>query len=102
MTVLRYFFKRLRALWRPDDIHDEISEEMRFHIELRTEENVRRGMSPEEARQDARQRFGHLAQIEEMGYEVRGGGGFETLWQDLRGGFRRLRKHPSLTLTVVL
>jgi len=49
MTVLRYFFRRLRALWRSDEIHDEIAEEMRFHIELRAEENVRRGMTPEEA-----------------------------------------------------
>jgi len=41
MTVLRYLFRRLRALWRSEEDHDEISEEIRFHIELRAE-NVRR------------------------------------------------------------
>ena len=75
MTALRYFFKRLRALWRPDDIHDEISEEMRFHIELRAEENLRRGMTPEEARREAERQFGRFDRIKDEGYGVRVGRG---------------------------
>ena len=102
MTVLRYFFKRLRALWRPDDIHDEISEEMRFHIELRAEENVRRRMTPEEARRKAEQQFGHLDHIKEEGYDVRGGRWLEATWQDLRYGVRMLLKSKMYTLVAVL
>src|SRR5262245_50738925 len=102
MTVLRYFFKRLRALWRPDDIHDEISEEMRFHIELRAEENVRRGMMPEEARRKAEQQFGRLDRIKEEGYDVRGGRWLEATWQDLRYGARMLMKNPGFTMAAVL
>ncbi|HEY6400201.1 MAG TPA: ABC transporter permease, partial [Blastocatellia bacterium] len=101
MTVLRYFFNRLRALWRPDDIHDEISEEMRFHIELRAEENVRRGMTPEEARRKAEQQFGRLDRIKEEGYDVRGGRWLEATWQDFRYGARMLVKHPGFTLVAV-
>jgi putative ABC transport system permease protein len=102
MTVLRYFFKRLRALWRPDDIHDEISEEMRFHIELRAEENVRSGMMPQEARRKAEQQFGRLDRIKEEGYDVRGGRWLEATWQDLRYGARMLMKQPGFTLIAVI
>ena len=51
---------RLRALWDSDAVHREIDEEMRFHIEMRTEENIRAGMPPEEARREAERCFGGL------------------------------------------
>ena len=102
MTVLRYFFRRLRALWRSDEIHDEIAEEMRFHIELRAEENVRCGMAPEEARREAERQFGRFSRIKEQGYDVRGGRWLEATWQDLRYGARTLLKRPGFTLAAVL
>ena len=69
MAWRRLFLDRLRALRDSDAVHREIDEEMRFHIEMRTEENLRRGMSPDEARRDAERRFGRLTRIKEMGYE---------------------------------
>lgn len=93
---------RLRALWDSDAVHGEIDEEMRFHIDMRTEENVRRGMTPEEARQDAERRFGRLTRIKEMGYEVRGGGLMESFWNDLRYGARALRRNPRFTCVAIV
>src|SRR5882724_7144241 len=96
------FLARLRALRHSDAVHREIDEEVSFHLDMRTEENVRKGMSPQEARQEAEKRFGRLTRIKEMGYEVRGGGWLETLWQDLHYGLRTLRQNPVFTLIAVV
>jgi hypothetical protein len=55
-------------LWRSSHIHDEIAEGLRFHIDQRTDENRRSGMSPDDARTDALRRFGPRLQIREQGY----------------------------------
>src|SRR5262245_64403509 len=102
MARLKSFYRRLRALWRSEEIHAEIAEEMRFHIARRAEENVRSGMTPEEARREAERRFGHFGRIKEQGYDVRGGGGLEAALQDLRYGARTLLKTPGFTAVAVL
>jgi putative ABC transport system permease protein len=99
---LRNLYRRARALLRSEAIHHEIDEEMRFHIDMRTEENVRAGMTPEEARRDAERRFGRLTRVKEQGYEVRGGRWLEAFWRDCRYGARSLRKSPGFTLVAVL
>jgi predicted permease len=102
MTWLKTFAARLRAVWNSEKVHQEIDEEMQFHIRMRTQENIERGMSPDDARRNAEERFGNTGRIKEQGWDVRGGGWLETLWQDLRYGARMLRKHPGFSLMAVL
>ena len=99
---LKNFLRRVRGLWLSEMIHKEIGDELQFHIDMRVEENIRRGMSPDEARWNAERRFGNLTRIKEQGYDVRGGRRLETVWQDLCYGGRVLVKNPFFTLVAVL
>ena len=102
MARLKTLAARLRALWNNEAVHQDIDEELQIHIRMRTQENIERGMSPEDARRDAEQRFGNTAHIKDRGWDVRGGGWLEAFWQDVRYGARMLRKHPGFSLMAVI
>src|SRR5215468_8411594 len=93
---------RLRALFRRESVLRDIEEELLVHVEMETETNIKRGMPPDEARAAALKSFGALVRNAERGYDIRGGGWLETLWQDLRFGARMLVKQPGFTLIAVI
>ena len=102
MEWFNILMARLRALFRRESVLRDIDEELRVHVEMETETNIKRGMAPDEARDAAMKSFGNLSWNAERGYDIRGGGWLETLWQDLRYGVRMLMKQPGFTLIAVI
>src|SRR5499426_4444083 len=93
---------KLRALLRKSEMERELDEELRRHIEQQTEQNIRLGMNPEEARHVALNAFGGVEQAKERSRDARGVRWIEELWQDLRYGVRMLVKAPNYTLIAVI
>lgn len=93
---------RLRALFFKSRMEEELSEEVRFHLEREIEQNLARGMSPEEARAAASRSFGGVAQVQERCRDERGVRLLEELWHNLRHSSRMLLKNPGFTAISVL
>jgi predicted permease len=95
-------WKRLIALLRGEELDRGLHAEVRFHIDMETEKNVRLGMSPAEARQKALRSFGPMEKHKEDTREARGVSWFEHVIADLKYGARALFKHPGYALLAVL
>ncbi len=92
----------LRSLFRKQQMEQELDEELRFHLERQTAENIKTGMSPEEAHRAARLELGGVEQVKMKVREVRMGRILEELWQDVRFGIRMLARNPGFTAVAVL
>src|SRR5687767_6113464 len=102
MAMLNRLKLRLRALFFKSKMEEELDEEVRFHLEREIEENIARGMSPEEARYAALRSFGGIERVKEESRDERGIRLLDEVWQDLRYGARMLVKQPSFTFIAVL
>ena len=88
-------------IFRRDKIYNDLSEEIRLHIEERTEQLIREGMSAKEAARQARLAFGNAALLEERSREVWQWPTLESIWADLRFSLRQLRRSRGITLAAV-
>jgi macrolide transport system ATP-binding/permease protein len=102
MEWLRIVMSRCAALFRAKKLDADLDEELRAHIELAAEENIRRGMTAEEARMEALRVFGGVTQTREAYRVQRGVPWMETLVWDVRYGLRQLLRDRGFTLTVMV
>src|SRR5689334_18765718 len=97
MNWLWQMLQRLRSSFTHAQMDRELDAEMESHLAMAIEENMKRGMSKQEAWRQARIRFGGLEQAKQQQREARGFQGVDILWLDLRYTFRTMRRDLLFT-----
>jgi macrolide transport system ATP-binding/permease protein len=93
---------RLRSRFRREQVDQELSDELRDHLEQQIKVNLAAGMSPEDARYAALLAMGGMTQIEQQCRDARGGNVMENLVQDFRYGVRQLWRSPGFSVLAIL
>jgi len=102
MRRIRAWFLRLGGLFGRERQERELAEELESHLQMHIDDNLRRGMTPVEARRDALLKLGGVESTKESYRDRRGVPWLETLVQDVRYGARMLRKNSGFTVVAVL
>jgi hypothetical protein len=96
-TALEHITARVLAFFRVRDLDRDFDQELDSHVAMLTEENIRRGMSHEDARRAALMRVGAGASMRDQHRDARGLPALETIWRDVRYALRMLSRAPGFT-----
>ena len=91
-----------KKFFRRKQWDEERAQELAAHLQIEADENVSRGMLPEEACYAANRKLGNTTQIREEIFHMNSIGFLEILWQDVRFGARMLRKKSGFTVAAVM
>jgi predicted permease len=102
MTWLRLFIHRLCGLFLKRKMERDLEDEIRSHLDMQIEDNLRLGMSPDEARYEARRKFGGVEQVKKNYRDRRSLPIVDSTLQDLRYSLRMLLKRKGFTAVAAL
>src|SRR5579864_1448552 len=100
--LLQTSLHRITSLFRRRDLEADLNAEVHSHLEMAVDLNMRKGMSAEDARRQALIGFGGVENVKELYREQIGLPMIETILQDIRFGFRMLRRSPGFSLLAIL
>ena len=102
MISVRDLLARISSFFRKRELDRELDAELAAHLEMSIEDNLKRGMSPEEARRSALISLGGVQATKELHRDSRGLPALETILQDIRYSFRTLRRDAGLAVFAIL
>ncbi len=102
MDWIRILISRCTGFFLRARLDDDLDEELQSHIDLAIDENLKQGMSQQQAQTAALRRFGGITQTREQYRAERGLPFLEAIWHDLKFGVRHLRKSPGFTIAAVM
>ena len=101
MIGLRHVFARIRALFTSRALDEDFAQELESHLEMLTEDNLRRGMTPIEARRQAAITLGNASSLQSRHRDVRGFRPLDEMVQDLRFAVRLMRKERWVSAAAI-
>jgi putative ABC transport system permease protein len=102
MKLWSRFVSALRNLFRKQQVESQLDDEVHAYVDMLAEERTAAGMSASEARRTALVDFGGIEQVKQAVRDHRAGTDLELLWQDVRFGFRQVRRNPGFTWTAIV
>ncbi|HEU0177638.1 MAG TPA: ABC transporter permease, partial [Blastocatellia bacterium] len=102
MAKFRSLASRFSALFRRRELGRRIDEEIQFHIQMETEENIRRGMDPPDAQAAARSKVGNITHVTEEVYRMNTLSFLEEIARNVRFSLRTLRRNPGFAAAAIL
>ena len=102
MAAFRQFVARLRAFFHGGELDRDFAQEMAAHLEMATEENIRKGMTPDDARRQASLRLGGATSLQSRHRDTRGFRPIDEIAQDLRFAVRLLLKEKWFSAAAIV
>jgi predicted permease len=102
MSLIGEWKRRLHMLFNRGQFRRDLDEEMRLHLELRRDQQLTSGLTPEAARNAAHRRFGNPTRIQERSHMTWGWNWLETFLQDATYGMRSMLRTPAVTVVALV